>query len=243
MDDYTLSQIFAYAVAPLKVGGYFIQAFFPDARKIRYVKVPTMAGISLSYKVLDKAIGAWQYGIGAARSAIRATKWGAKNRGLVAGFAITALGGITAKQYQNWEDLLPLMAITLGTGSDYTSQGRYQRLLILAALIPATGYAYLKGNKAAGHTEAACALLTCAAIYNHDIRNAGGPGATFIQNFKAYLHGIFHGSATGARKAAQVSTDAGAEDIEILHRKLLQEKPNPHFSPRKHSTPPDAHIV
>lgn len=233
MDNYLVSQIAGGVVFLAKAGGAWLQTRFSDAKRIRQMFLPTLAVSALSFLAMKANHIAMAYGVAFLRSAIRATPFGAKHKNLVAGFTMAVMTGFTACNYERPVDLLPWASIMAGTMADRSSQGRYQRVWItgalLGAMIPA---AIEKQNWSMVAAEALAATFNLMAINKFDIKDAAGKNKKFFQNFKAYIHGIFNDSVTGADKKAQVSLDGmdGMDESQFVvmeYKRKMVARPNP----------------
>ena len=232
MNQNQIAEIAAVASLGVKVAGAYLQSRFPDAKTIRNISIPAHALGALSYGCMGATMAMCGYIVPTVRSGIRTTHWGARNKKLVAAFAAATMTGLTIAFGEKTADLLPMIAVYMGTVMDYQKQGRYQRLpgFTVFSTIWAP-VAAAKGNWGLFAAEIFQSMMIAKGIYRHDIKNAAGPGQNFARNFRSYLYGVFHNAVTGASKAGQVSTDAGHAPIEEQYETLRETRPNPYFTP------------
>ncbi len=240
MDSYTLSQAFGASTILVQLGGSYLQSKFPDAKNLRFVSIPVNAFSSMSYGFQGKILPAVDYGLAVLRTSVRSSRWGTEHKKLVSGTATLAMAGATSIFYEKPADALPLIGFGMGSLMDYQKQGRYVRPIFWSGILGITApMAYLNDNPAMLVAESTRAILIGKSIYEFDIKNAAGPDKSFAQNFKAYLHGIFKGSATGASKEGQTSLDADSNTVEQQWNALRKTNPNPYFT---EIAQPQAHI-
>lgn len=231
MDAFVLSQMFGTAALGFRVGGLYLQSRFADAQRMRLSVIPTHIMTAISYAFSGAPTASIAYSGAATRSALLSTHWGNKHKNLISVFNVAAVGAATALMYENPKDLLPAAGTAVATLGDYQPQGRYNRLTYLLGRsfvwIP---MAALNKNWAMAATEIVSLGIQLNAIYKHDVRRACGlENGRFLNNFRAYLHGIFHDSATGAERDGQISKNAGHAPADIQYLEKLNKTRNPHF--------------
>lgn len=230
MDNQLLGQAASSLLLLLRIGSDTFKARFPDTRRMRLVAAVVTGVNAFSYGFQKSWTAAAVQGGACLRSSILSTKWGAKHPKLVGLFTTAASLSVSIPAYKNPVDIMPIVGTMIGAAVDMQSQGRYTRLAY-AVLYPAIWLPvrlHLKDNPGiAADIYQSISLLVAA--YKHDIENAAGPGHGFRNDLKAYLHGIFRNSATGAKIDGQVSTHAGHDDVKKQYLEKLQRRKNPYF--------------
>ncbi len=230
MDNQLLGQAASLLLLLMRIGSDTIKARFPDTKRMRLVTAAVTGVNTLSFALQKSWTAAAVQGGACVRSTILSTKWGAKHPKLVSLFTSAASLSVSIPAYQNPVDIMPIAGTIIGATIDLQSQGRYTRLpyAILYPFIwlPVRLHLNDKPGMAADIYQSLSFLY---ATYKHDIKGASGKGHGFKQDLKAYLHGIFINSATGASIKGQVSTHAGHSDVDKQYLEKMLRKKNPYF--------------
>lgn len=230
MNNQFLGQVASSVLLLMRIGSDTIKARFPDTRRMRLVAAAVTGVNTLSFALQKSWTAAAVQGGACVRSTLLSTKWGAKHPKLVGFFTTAASLSVSIPAYRNPVDIMPIAGTIIGAAIDLQSQGRYTRLsyalLYPVIWLPVRLHLNDKPGMAADIYQSISFLV---AAYKHDIENAAGQGHGFRKDLKAYLHGIFKNSATGAKIDGQVSTHAGHDDIREQYLEKLQRQKNPYF--------------
>lgn len=230
MDNQLLGQVASSLLLLMRIGSDTIKARFPDTRRMRLVAAAVTSVNTLSYALQKSWTAAAVQGGACLRSTILSTKWGASHPKLVGFFTTAASLSVSIPAYRDPVDIMPIAGTMIGAAVDLQSQGRYTRLsyalLYPVIWLPVRLHLNDKPGMAADIYQTISFLV---ATYKHDIENAAGGGQGFRKDLKAYLHGVFKNSATGAKIEGQVSTHAGHKDVRKQYLEKLQKQKNPYF--------------
>jgi hypothetical protein len=228
----SLSDIFGVSALVSRTIGVAVQSRFPGAHTRRLSSIPTHVVTAVSYDLADALTPAVAYTGAATRAALLSTKLGQKFKNTVTAVNIAVTGAVTAAFYESARDGLAFGGTLVATYRDYQGQGRRQRLPDIAGRVCLwLPMAYAYGNRGMLISDGVALLIDAVGIYRHDIKNAAGQNKSFLQNLKAYWHGVHHDSATGADIEGQVITAAGHQETaeEQYTAKLKNGPVNPYF--------------
>ena len=244
-----LSQIWGGVALATRVGMAYAQSKFPDAKTIRYAKMFAAGTSGASYYAMNEIIGAAQMAIGGLRSTVRSTRFGTEFKKAVAVAGAFPIAGLLWYNYKEPADFLPLIVYGFASASDYSSQGRYQRALLVPALAPSIAYAVSKDNYAMILADMFSTSALLYAINKHDIFGAAGKKtltikqavkkhglsaglkikcSQFRKDFKASSYGLWYNAPTAANIPGQTSTDIDAPHTTISYIESLKSN-NPGF--------------
>lgn len=227
MDSHTLSQIFGYAGLGFKLASNLM----PDAKRIRYLRLPSLLLGAFSFQADGQGSAAAVNYVATARTTIRSTSFGARHKNLLLGASLIPVAAVTAVEYEQPIDGIPLAISAFGGCADYTSQGRYQRALITVAGVSAIGYCLAKGNTAMFLSSLFSTIMSAYAAVKYDVRGAAGlENPNFIHDVPAYLYGLKHNAPTGATMSGQVASGETDMSDEEMYAEMLTNNTNRYFT-------------
>lgn len=210
---------------------YSTQLLFSDARRKRQCAVGSGFLASASYAAMGSLSGTFTYCTAALRSLGISQDWGKKHRYGIAATAIGAQTLFTIANYQSPTDFLMISSTIIGSTADTQLQSRSRDLLFIinTALINLP-YACTQNNYGTMIFSSIALLILGSSFYRNSVKNAAGPNASLLQNFRTAIYALRHDLPTGANMAAQTDIhtekERMPENIQRAYRQKLIDARN-----------------